>query len=1327
MVNELSPAAKAAQQKAAEVGAANVPQTVTPTHTTIRLTENLGIGDSVSGYVSSGRAIEGTAPEPPKPQAATARTVSQIRVEKARTKSELVAAEVEKARIKSEITRIESELARRPQQYEAVETGRFVGGRAAPYRRPVADPEGERLARDLAQRQAALATVSGREAELRAALGNYGTMEKRAVTQFASDTAAQSQQQQYRERSIAAQQAAQKPFDVTRQETEAKALVSEYGFRKPSAYQIPLEYVTPGGIDEISRQNVLSFIQAEAPELAQKYSSVFGVYKEPAPETSTSYSIGLSEGPSGRTDYSISLTEGAERKPRAFGVSLTEGTPKAPREYSQAEINAMSPQQYAVYRSEIDQYNKFVTEYNKSQKERVLFQKKENLEQYKASKKEILGFIDEAKKSGIQYVTINTTSGVREVPIARAYKEIVSAKNVIGIGVVPVVPAGFTLAGNLGSPVLVPTTTTFVQDPFGTVREVEAGGTREPARTSDVLERDLATLRTARTADPFTEKVTKPFFLEVAAGVATLMNLRKIAGQKFGGEQFEQQTIIPQLTATSEYASGLVGGAARAVEKGNVKYFVGGAGEAYRKAEVLAKEQGLIATGAGLAGFLYPFGVGGLGRTGTKAVAATLAALRTAPKGVMSVVSKIRIQRAIEAPVGLVRREGTRTLQTIRPYPQALLRNRGFEDTVATLRRTMPPPPPKLSRMIRFTPTAVQESGVTAAKKPVLPVSYSEASRQLDRKFVERFRKQIDEGTIKVQRDPPSSDPFYDPAAAIPRTRSGLRSKKVEPKIYRVQYDELYGKDTASTFGRTRAPLGSSIIKYLGELPKKPVSITQARINLGAATKTITGIGLGRGYSKLVRTKPPKTAPFVKTSLGLGKSTKTITRVRLGRGTAVKTGETFMEKKDIETFQRLFPAEKDFGKTVEPDPFYSPAENIERTRSKFRSKKVEPKIYRVETEKVFAKDTASTFKTTKIKTGMARIWSGRLDRVPLGKGEATFLGMEKGAFKKSTVPFKPRPDDVTGKSGAKTILAKPAPTKFTSTTVKLGSGRIVKPAAVGTAAVSAPAAVPVPRAIGDAVNNMTGGNTTNPIPLPPTDIALEQEQQSALEPQSITQNRPAFVAAVRPSGAALSATLTGAAAGTRISTGVASRAQIASRTRLAQPQLSRQQSRTFAIFKPVQSFKQAQRQALRTRTPFPTPQKSGLVLAQPPAFRTRQALRFRFPKPPKPPRLVPPAFFPSTKDATKKRQDEIFGKKVDFLGNVPVTEISGVFKRPDIIYGGARTAKLVGVDIRKSGKGRFSKDRGSAPLGAKPVQFFTRSDKDEKKALKKLGSGKTLL
>lgn len=93
-------------------------------------------------------------------------------------------------------------------------------------------------------------------------------------------------------------------------------------------------------------------------------------------------------------------------------------------------------------------------------------------------------------------------------------------------------------------------------------------------------------------------------------------------------------------------------------------------------------------------------------------------------------------------------------------------------------------------------------------------------------------------------------------------------------------------------------------------------------------------------------------------------------------------------------------------------------------------------------------------------------------------------------------------------------------------------------------------------------------------------------------------------------------------------------------------------------------------------------------------------------------------FLKQTTERQKPKDQDIY----QFLGNVPVTEITGVYKRPDIIYGEKRTAKLVTKDLLGSARGRFTKTK-KITLTTKPQPFFTESKKQQKKRERQLRTG----
>lgn len=155
------------------------------------------------------------------------------------------------------------------------------------------------------------------------------------------------------------------------------------------------------------------------------------------PETPKHYLVELSEGKKQSTDYSVSLTEGIQpRQAKSFAVSLTEGMPRQPRQLTQEQVNALNPQEYSVYLSEFEPYNRYITEQNRLQRKEAQTKSKPILADLKAQLKYYKAF-------GFKEIAITTPTGTRKVPIESAYREIlVTGKQGIAATFAPVFREG---------------------------------------------------------------------------------------------------------------------------------------------------------------------------------------------------------------------------------------------------------------------------------------------------------------------------------------------------------------------------------------------------------------------------------------------------------------------------------------------------------------------------------------------------------------------------------------------------------------------------------------------------------------------------------------------------------------------------------------------------------------------------------------------------------------------------------------------------------------------------------------------------------------------
>lgn len=167
-------------------------------------------------------------------------------------------------------------------------------------------------------------------------------------------------------------------------------------------------------------------------------------------------------------------------------------------------------------------------------------------------------------------------------------------------------------------------------------------------------------------------------------------------------------------------------------------------------------------------------------------------------------------------------------------------------------------------------------------------------------------------------------------------------------------------------------------------------------------------------------------------------------------------------------------------------------------------------------------------------------------------------------------------------------------------------------------------------------------------------------------------------------------------------------------------QIQRQQTETIAILTTKQKTanKLVQRQQQRTSLIFKTPNitinPTKLITSQAQKQPQRQTTKPKFPtEPPPRTRLIfipPPGELKSSRPKPKKGKP-----KYNFLGNAPVSEISGLYgKRADILYGQKRTAKLVRIDIQKSKRGNFVSLQGRRGLAHTPKPYFTKAKSKRK-------------
>lgn len=373
-----------------------------------------------------------------------------------------------------------------------------------------------------------------------------------------------------------------------RQRPEAQTGVQDKLFANPLYMQDAENYTRPPLFTEDVRKERSKALQGQEGKLFGNlnfvtYEDQKKIDKE---KTKTNFITGK---PETRTSYSLSLVEAPQLYSLDFGGGAKlEGLTKADVELIQKNWKIYNEKQKAQARQEI------------------LSALSTNRE-----------FVKAAREKGYGLITINTTAGVKDLPINKDTTRILTrgkynGAEITGAGLAPTIPEGFTLAGSLLTPVLLPESKTIKQDKSGKITEISQVG---PASTPEQPKEDpigqaLQSLTQLKSNNPLVQ-AGKGVYKEALGSVASSVNFERYAGSKLtesltGKPELVSYTTIPRLTASSEFAGGLSFAAIKAVQKGNWKYFPSAAAEAFENATKLAKEQGLIETAAGAATFLAP-------------------------------------------------------------------------------------------------------------------------------------------------------------------------------------------------------------------------------------------------------------------------------------------------------------------------------------------------------------------------------------------------------------------------------------------------------------------------------------------------------------------------------------------------------------------------------------------------------------------------------------------------------------------------------------------------------------------------------------------------
>lgn len=609
------------------------------------------------------------------------------------------------------------------------------------------------------------------------------------------------------------------------------------------------------------------------------------------PEIPKQYFVELTEGKKSKTDYTVNLAEGiTQRQAKSFGVSLTEGVPKKPRQLTQEQVNQLTPEQYAVYLAEYEAWNKYAKQ-----------KRTENFVSYKEQKAELLGFLESAKKEGAKFVTIKTKTGVKTVPIEQGFYNILSTKDVTGIGIVPNIPSGFTVAGSPGiNMVFVPEGDQFV-------------GPRKPKEKDYIanLRSELA-LDTPIIAAMEQKRLTFPEAVEaiaapakgIAQQIAALPTgfYKEITEGRGAGEKYFEKEVEPKLSPTL-FGSAITGEPS-------------GRSSAYQKLTVI----GDVILYAGTEGIAA---VPKLFFEGTRA-------LKVFTK------SKARVVPQTQAPP-------LETRAVIKPTN--MFRISGKEIKAATEFDTATP----------FT-----KEFVSLGRTPEVKAGVAVPSRDALGGSIIKQIKPV-EGIVKPKAV--EIDPLYRPKVEVRRAPEP-NTFRVDEKNFLGQDTAKTISETKIELGAgplgkvevSKAALAGVIIK--SPVPTGP--IRSQRVELGKATRTTTRVPLGKGDVREIRSGFEQQ----RIDLGAGRTVQPVKQpgklspsrdiFRLAKEPSVQESGLVRGAKDYGNLREQIAGitrEKEIKapKPIEPDTTYSPTKNLPKTRAK------EIKTYRIQTDKLIGR------------------------------------------------------------------------------------------------------------------------------------------------------------------------------------------------------------------------------------------------------------------------------------------------------------------------------------------------------------------------------------
>lgn len=1293
MVQELSPAAREAQRRGSEYGAANVPGTA-PKAYDVELRETLPITDTVEATV---RRSTGTTPEQPQARHFTpppARTSAEARAEQAKIKTEMIDADRKRAELNRKLAEIDAKIASVPVEYQTIGRGRYASRQAH------GSEDTTKLTQQRKIIERDLAEIEGRKAALQTTLGYYASTEpvlKRQETVARYEQAASPQalatRREIQERRDAGNIAAQ----AATAKTQALALASEYGYRVPSAYQIPGEYVTPGVLPEEQRQQVLKFIAEQQPGLVQKYPAVFETIPEP---------------PRGGIAYTLSLTEGGGvRGPTAFDLRLEETLGISAGIGGEAVTPA--PQ---LTRGEF--------------------------------RREALRFVKEAKAAGFTTISIKTPEGVKDVPISRAYSEMLRSEEILGVMPIPVIPEGSVVIGTIATPMTLQMPDAaeqrkqekilreaeFARDPFGLSRAIyeqeqaiKGIGPRGPILPSDAIGMQLAGgfLSSLGTGYTGIQNLLRDIQIEGAlrsgnkglAVGATLASPKLYQAKPSG---FEQGFMAPFVAGQEAISTGNV------TEGGQVF--------------IPALEREAKKSWETLQGIPIPAVIGQAGGFALLTAPTELRALSPLKITAVPIYTERGAVRAITTVgVGYGKKvftaggkygEGGYFLGKYDPKKIIPILEK-IEGSTGTFSRFEP------SAYTARQQVIFRDIIREAEKQGIVKPGFVSTQQQIEKEVAKQrrlpwlYKRDV---PSKLLESLPEGRPTYNVAETLGKEVKAGRLESVKGSIIALLGRERLARPAGDidVEARMSEKLGRKIAKKESQLTelkaqaRKETDQTKIR-KLG--TK-IAGIVTEKRELEIKLMEPVKKTglAFEKTDVGLGRKLErqgaNIVLKEEGKKETPEIINIITPKEQIKNLLgELIEKGKVFGKGYEKKTVKF---RIPGSKTKFPTKTAgyqaqakAASITGIETEKSLS--AARNLTTDDIKEIMQGY---RFRMFPMGHrmkditdfymqtrdaARLQFLKGNRAGALESAKTMRMVQEYYGGKDFGKS-LREYRPTL--EVTPKEPKPSIMQSISGSASKVAESTAVPSALSIAASSSPRLEERRESPS-IKITSARSPYRSMSArssfgLSSKSsgiIKSGRPTGKPSVRPSGKPSAYSSMTSGASPLSAKPVSAKSVFAPSPQSPFAPSGRPSGRPSG--KPSgkpSSFSGGISAGISGATFSGSPISTmSLSLKTPPAFPPRFPPTF-------PPRRLPKPFI---KSKTDKQKPSPIGQKVDFIGNVPVSEIAGVYgKRADILYG-KKTAKLAAFDVRKSARGTFTKPRKQKILSA-PKQFFTPTKKQKR-------------